>query len=609
MSDRMAEPPPEFIPPTPPVTQAPASAFVWWGLACLVAALSLGIGTALGAQGAAGGWARNGLAISVALVVAGAGLFIAQARYTFWRRTAGIVALAPAPGERDAREMPDASELALRQMDFLLGLCMALLAAILRLAPLLQSLSARELQFIAALNGGPAPASPGFSPPLNTWLVSLCLRAHTALAGARAELPPAWIVRLPAFLFGVFAAWALYAAARRHMERMAAVGAAALLALSPAAIDLSTQAHGSSALLFFAIVLSYWLTPALRTSSAAAWMWWLACAVLGVLAHPYFVFVLVVNLIFIIALAVWVYRSLLDPPRARALVEQAITLTIVWMPLALSGYLSLWPAAPKPGTLAVVPETALRAHAIVVPLLQSWGGVPQGALWTVFWIASLILILLGIRHLVRNVSSSALYLPLMLVVPPLLAEILQLRLATLANFSFLLPAFLTLVACGLWHLALWTLGPRPERAVYQALAFSVGAAGFVMLTLSGLWQVLLLPRQGYEGAAQWLLGQSTSGRAIVSVGAGGEFLDRYGLTVEHPANAAKLRALLKSSKTLFVVDMGRQENPGVPPSDLPAFIEHAAKQTVKVFPGRYAYWPYRSLDDDSDITIYRLERR
>jgi hypothetical protein len=604
MPESMQAPPPPARP-----TYPPPSAFLWFGLLCLLGALVSGVGAVMRADGGQNGSPAWGLTIALCLVVTGAVSLFAQARYSFWRRSAGIVTFQA--GERDRMENLSAVERIAQRWDLLVGVNLVVLAAILRIFPLFQSFWFDELWTLDFMRHGPLYAlthqESYNNHLLNSILGSLCLQFYGSISGHGVEaVPPTWVVRFPAFLFGICAPAVLYAAARRHVVRPVALAAAVLLALSPVAIDFSAQARGYAALVFFAIAQAYWLSRALKTSAASAWLGWLACAVLGVLAHLYFIFIIVVDLLFICALAAWTWTSMLDRPRARALVEQGVTLTLAWLPLAFGGYVRVW--QPMQETADRFSEAVPMAHVhdILVPLLQAWGGVPQGTLWTVFCIASAALVLLGLRHLARQPSGVALYLGLMLVVPPLLVEIISPHFVYMRFFIFMLPAFLTLVACGIWELAVWTLGPQRERAAYHSLALSLGTAGFFLLTASGVRAMLLLPKQDYAGAVHRLREELDNKRAVASMGLGQEYFRLYEPRILPTKNEAQLRSLVQTKKTLLIVDSGLVGNPSKPPPMLPTLVKQAAGEPKFVFPGRFPNWPYRWLDGDSDVAVYAL---
>src|SRR5262249_18822170 len=159
-------------------------------------------------------------------------------------------------------------------------------------------------------------------------------------------------------------------------------------------------------------------------------------------------------------------------------------------------------------------------------------------------------------------------------------------------------------ACGLWELALWALGPRPERAVYQALTLGVLTAGVFLLTLPGLREVMLLPKQDYAGAAARLKVGQDRGRALVAVGLGNNYFASNGLRVALPGDETQLRAIVQKQKSVLAADSALVANPRKPPPILPTYVRRYGTGPIFVFPGRYRGWAYRWLDGDSDVTVY-----
>jgi hypothetical protein len=570
-----------------------------------VAAVFVGTAALLRAENGQSASPASELVVALCLVISGIVLLAAHTRESFWR---GAIGFLTAPSEPRFRRPEE--QATLRWDAFFLA-ALVVVAAIPRLFALSHSLWFDELWTLEFMRHGPLYA---FSTQqsynnhlLNSVLGSLCLQLYTLFTREPIPpLPPAWLVRLPAFMFGVCAPSMLYATARQHLARPAALAAAALLALSPAAVDFSAQARGYSALLFFTVAQAFFYGQALRTGAASAWVGWLACAVLGIASHLYFVCVVGVNLLFVALRAAWIATHLLDTARARAVFEQGVVLTLAWIPLALGCYALVRQEMLATAHRFAGMEPMARAHEILLPMLQLWGGVPRDGLLWVYYGACAACALLGIVHLARKPSGAAVYLPLLLVVPLLVVELAEPHYVYIRFFLFLLPAFVTLLACGLWELTLWALGPGPERAVYRALTLGVLTAGFFLLTLPGLREVMLLPKQDFAGAAERLRAEQERGRALVAVGLGNNYFKAYGLRAALPGDEAQLRAIVQKLQSVRVVDSGLLANPRMPPPILPTYVHRYGTGPIFVFPGRYRGWPYRWLDGDSDVMVYQL---
>src|SRR5512139_2592793 len=81
---------------------------------------------------------------------------------------------------------------------------------------------------------------------------------HTILVGIASRLfgGEPWAVRLPAFLAGTLIVPVMYLTARRFFSRPQALGAAALLAVTPVLIDYSVNGRGYTMLFLFALLLT-----------------------------------------------------------------------------------------------------------------------------------------------------------------------------------------------------------------------------------------------------------------------------------------------------------------------------------------------------------------
>jgi mannosyltransferase len=119
-------------------------------------------------------------------------------------------------------------------------------------------------------------------------LYSLLERASVAMAGEEA-----WALRLPAVLFGVASVPTLYLLGRAVTNRLEALLASALLAVSYHHVWFSQNARGYSALAFWTMVCTLFLLRALAGSRAGIerprrWLWsvaYAAAAALGAYTH------------------------------------------------------------------------------------------------------------------------------------------------------------------------------------------------------------------------------------------------------------------------------------------------------------------------------------
>jgi hypothetical protein len=400
----------EHRPPAPPATQA--TAFLWLGLLCLLAAAATGIITAVTAAGA-GASVQTEWIVALIVLVAGCILLLAQTRYLLWRQAVGILETHPLIPA--VLKKPDAAARIARRRELVLCLVLAAVAALPRIAPLLHSLWYDELWTLAFMRSGPVYAvthQAGYNNHLlNSLLGSLCLRAYALVSGGPAEgAMLALLARLPAFAFGIGAVVMLYIAARDHLETPAAAAAALLLAFSPMAIDLSAQTRGYSALIFFAIAQAYFLSAALRDTAAYAWVGWLLCAVLGTFAHLYFVLVVATDALFLLCLILWEATLHENRLRARALFEQSVMMALAWAALAGASYAGVWRTFLNVEERTAALSPMARAHDILVPTLQLWGGVPQRERLVLFLVVSAVCVALGLRYLAQRAPGAAIVL-------------------------------------------------------------------------------------------------------------------------------------------------------------------------------------------------------
>jgi mannosyltransferase len=596
---------PKELQPPPPPASAP-SAFLWCGLSMLLLAAIVGAFAIIQQSSTPDDSPGKGLFVALFIFLGGVTLLYAQARYLFWRKAAGIVELHPlAPV---AHRVRDPHEAHLQRGDFSLLIGLTLLALLPRLPALHSSLWYDELWTLEFMRQGPLYAlthQVGFNNHLlNSLLGNLVLQAFGMTESA--TLPPPWMVRLPVFTFGVLAVPILYLAAREAFGRWVGVAAAVLLAFSPAAVDFSTQARGYSLVIFFTIAQAYFLCRALRLTSASAWVGWLVCALLGVMAHLYFVFVVGLNLIYLCGRAIWRSAYLRSHPHAIALIEQAVVLTVAWAILFCAVYMGVGTEMLAEARRTSEGVPVARAREVMLPLLQLWGGVPQGQWLTTFYVVCGLLALFGVWYLARQPSGGAVYLPMLLLVPPLVVELAQPHYVYMRFFAFGLPLFLTLLACGMAQVAHWTTGPTRQRTAWRNGMHLLLAGLFCLLCLPGLLQVIRLPKQDYQGAADALRSE-TKPDALVGIGAGAKWLQQYGLNLQLPETEDALIALARDRKTLAIVDTDLTVNTRLRLPQITRLVRKAADRPERVFPGRFTGWPHRWLDGDSDMKLYRVD--
>jgi hypothetical protein len=199
-----------------------------------------------------------------------------------------------------------------------------------------------------------------------------------------------------------------------------------------------------------------------------------------------------------------------------------------------------------------------------------------------------------------------LFLLALLALPPIVTEIVRPHYLYMRFFSFLLPAFLTLLACGIVQIAFATVPAKwtSNSNVSLASCFCFSAA-FLAMTLPGLWDIIRLPKQDYQGAADHLRPLLGKEEPIGVMGIGGEWFDSYGIHLTDVNSLKKLRALLANHPSAIIVDANMTPHP----HQITLFyrwIHRVMGRPIYIFPGRCSGWKYLYFDGDSDITLYRL---
>ncbi len=97
-----------------------------------------------------------------------------------------------------------------------------------------------------------------------------------------------WAVRLPAFTAGVLLIPALYALGKRHYDRWVGLGATLLIAVSPAAVNYSTNARGYTLVALFGLVLLLLAHAVRQGKNRFVWALLVLVSALGMYTVPVF---------------------------------------------------------------------------------------------------------------------------------------------------------------------------------------------------------------------------------------------------------------------------------------------------------------------------------
>lgn len=502
---------------------------------------------------------------------------------------------------------------------------LTLLAAAVRLRPLFHSFWYDELWTLRFMRSGPLYAlthQEGYNNhPLNSLLGCLTLRLWNAFTGQNFAhtLPPSWLIRLPSFVLGIAAVPMLYATVVQRLDRRIALVSALLLCLSPTAVDFSAQSRGYAALLFFTIAQTWCLARAFRSNRLRDWLLWLVCAVLGTLAHLYFLFVFAADalcLLALIAAKLWSVHaskpSVANAPTpgtdhnagpALRLLANGVLAGVCWAALVYVAYRPMLPVLRAMQAQFVGKEPVALTHQLLLPTLQQWGGLPRGNLMYVYDACLIVFSFFGLIFLIRRRSGVALFLILLLALPPIITEIQRPHYLYMRFFSFLLPAFLTLLACGMAQIALSTISAKSQAN--RNIALAVLSTAFLALTLPGLRDVICLPKQDFQGAADYMRPLIGKGEPIGLLGIGSEWFGAYGIRGDDVNSLKNLRARLAGHASILILDANMTPHPHQK-TPYYRWIHNILRHPLWVFPGRYSGWKYLYYDGDSDITLYRL---
>lgn len=115
---------------------------------------------------------------------------------------------------------------------------------------------------------------------------------HTILVGIAYRMfgGEPWVVRMPAFLAGTLMVPVMYLTARRFFSRPQALGAAALMAVTPVLIDYSVNGRGYTMLFLFALLLTNFAAILVIRQSKPAFIAYGLTAALGFYTIPIFLY-------------------------------------------------------------------------------------------------------------------------------------------------------------------------------------------------------------------------------------------------------------------------------------------------------------------------------
>jgi tetratricopeptide (TPR) repeat protein len=354
------------------------------------------------------------------------------------------------------------------------------------------------------------------------------LLTYFVLLGGKQEF---WL-RFPATLWSLLTLPALYVFGRRAAGWPAALGAVALLAISPFAVRYAQELRPYAAFGFWSVLSSYLLLRAVQTDRRSCWLGYLATATLNLHTHLFALAAVAAQLGWLAALALlslplrrrqglaegWAWRW----PRERwfwagaALLSlAALALYSPWLPDYILPVATKWLETIYLGNApGVQPTSALETARSALPALSQelWSetlatfGAGQGQ--PVNW-AYALLASVGTLALVRRRPASALLAALLLLGSVLVVALLLSRQALFgprylifAHPIYLLMASVGVVAVGQgvgWLRRRLTTAPSFAAAISLLLALVLLAATLPGLRAHYAWQ-----REDWRGLAQAL---------------------------------------------------------------------------------------------------------
>jgi len=336
------------------------------------------------------------------------------------------------------------------------------------------------------------------------FLYTLLAHACVAILG-----DGAWVVRLPAVIFGVGSIWAVYLLGRQLASEREAILAAALLAVSYHHIWFSQNARGYTALLFWTVFSSWLLLRALQTCRPAWWVLYAGAVSLGVYTHVTMLFVVFAQFV-VYAMTLYARRRETWPHKWAGL----------FLGFCFAGLLSFelyaFVLPQLVGTIGQTTKVSAWNNPLwtIVELLR---GMQVGVAGSIFAIVVILgLFGAGMWDLARANSS---ILPL-LMIPALLGIVVVTAMGhpLWPRFFFFLVGFATIILVrGLMVLGgvlstLLSLNRRRMVTAGTALCLSV-----IVISAASVGSAYA-PKQDYRGARVFVEENRAPGDAVVTVG-------------------------------------------------------------------------------------------
>ncbi|HKD84018.1 MAG TPA: glycosyltransferase family 39 protein [Terriglobales bacterium] len=300
----------------------------------------------------------------------------------------------------------------------------------------------------------------------------------------------AWL-RLPSALFGIASIPAMYVVARRLVSTGPALGAAALLAFSPADVYYSQEARSYTLAILLVLLSTYFFVRAVEQCQRRDWAWWMWISTLAFYTHDFAALVLIAQAC-----------SMLFKPEPQRWRPLLIRGTIILL-LALPGLTYVLRASPENLHFAWMPQPSPREFLHLAAFYA--GGGLKLAIASVLWIAGVIAIWYrGRSGEDANAFWHGTLVVLWAVLPAILLAIVSLRepLFLQRYVIFSLPAWALLAAIGADLLRKWKVG----------LVLLILLCGTSIPAIVNAWSK---PREDWRAACNVVLGHASPGDAVV----------------------------------------------------------------------------------------------
>ena len=304
-------------------------------------------------------------------------------------------------------------------------------------------------------------------------------------------LSETWL-RLPSALFGIASIPMLYVVARKLMPDIAALGAAALLAFSPAHIYYSQEARGYALATLLVLLSTYFFVLAVEQDRSRYWMLWTIVSIVAFYTHLFAALVLVAQAVSLL------FRRAPVPWRRFVLCASVIFVA------ALPGLSYIFRASPENLHFVWMPR-ATPTQVWHLAMFFGGSGVKVG-LALVLWIAGIAGVVRRRRTGQTDDFGRAMLVLLWATVPAAILALISLREPMFLQryMVFSVPAAILLAAIGAGVLRKWKLGLL--LVVVLCIAY-----------LPSIVKQARKPREDWRGATSLVLASAAPGDAVAFV--------------------------------------------------------------------------------------------